>query len=398
MPDPRHRVLIVSSHPIQYASAYFREMARQPCLDLRVAYCSLRGAEPALDPGFGTTVQWDVPLLDGYDWVHVPNHGNNSESFWAIWNPGLWKLIRTGKFDAVLCYLSYRYPSFWISYFASKLAGSVFLFGCDQHSLLSRDGRTWKGWLKKLGWPLLYSLADQVIVSSNPARSLILSLGIPEQDVTLVPLTVANDWWDAQVKRVNRVATRAAWGANSQTLVVLFCAKLQPWKRPMDVLRAFAQADLSDALLVYAGEGAQHQELEKEATALRVGERVRFLGFVNQSQLPAVYAAADLMVLPSEFEPFGVVVNEASCCGCPVVASDRVGAAMDLIAPVDPRLIYPCGDIQALAALLRELCRDHRHLQELSCAAKDRMASWSPYDAAAGAAEAVSRALRRRHR
>jgi glycosyltransferase involved in cell wall biosynthesis len=397
VPDPRYRVLIVSSHPIQYASANFQEMARHPRFDLKVVYCSLHGAEPALDPEFGTTVQWDIPLLDGYDWVQVPNRGNNGDSFWALWNPGLWKLIRAGQFDAVLCYLSYRYSSFWISYFASKLTGSVFLFGCDQHSLLSRDGRAWKSWLKKLGWPLLYSLADQVTVSSNPARSLILSLGVPEQDVTLVPLAVDNGWWEAQLGKVDRAASRATWGANSQTSVVLFCAKLQPWKRPMDILRAFAQADLLDAILVYAGEGAQRQELEREATALGVGKRVRFLGFVNQSQLPAVYAAADLMVLPSEYEPFGVVVNEASCCACPVVASDRVGAAIDLIAPVDSGLIYPCGDLRALSTLLSELCRDHGRLRELGWAAKRRMGSWSPHDTVAGTVEAVGAALRRRH-
>ena len=67
------------------------------------------------------------------------------------------------------------------------------------------------------------------------------------------------------------------------------------------------------------------------------------------------------MVLSSEYEPFGVVVNEASCCGCAVAASDRVGAAGDLIAPIDSDLIYPCGDVGALSLLLRKLCSD-RHV------------------------------------
>ena len=156
---------------------------------------------------------------------------------------------------------------------------------------------------------------------------------------------------DSPVHNVDREAVRAGWGAMPQTCVILFCAKLQPWKRPLDLLRAFAQADHANALLVYAGEGPQRPELERETAALGVGERVRFLGFKNQSELPAVYTAADLMVLPSEYEPFAVVVNEASCCSCPVVASDRVGAARDLIAPVDPTLIYPCGDVSALAGL-----------------------------------------------
>jgi len=373
-------------------------MAQHPQLDLSVAYCTLRGAQPSHDPGFNTTVKWDIPLLDGYLWQEIPNRGSGAESFRGLYNPGLLKLIRTGKFDAVLCYLSYRCASFWISYFASKLSSSVFLFGCDQHSLEPRDGRAWKRWLKKLGWPLLYSLADQVFVPSNAARSLILSLGIPQQNVTLTPLAVDNDWWYAQAERVDRAATRAAWGANSRTSVVLFCAKLQPWKRPLDLLKAFAQANLSDALLVYVGEGALRQELEREATALGIAKRVRFLGFLNQSQLPAVYAAADVMVLPSEYEPFAAVVNEASCCGCPVVASDRVGAARDLIAPVDPGLIYPCGDLRALSTLLSKLCHDHRRLRELGRAAKDRMATWSTQDTAAGTVAAVGAALARLRR
>jgi glycosyltransferase involved in cell wall biosynthesis len=200
----------------------------------------------------------------------------------------------------------------------------------------------------------------------------------------------------AQSGKVDREAVRANWGATPQTIVILFCAKLQPWKRPLDLLRAFAQANLSDALLIYAGEGAQRQELEEEAAAVSVSDRVRFLGFVNQSQLPAVYTSADLMVLPSEYEPFAVVVNEASCCRCPVVASDRVGAARDLVAPVDPSLIYPCGDVQAISALLSHLCRDRGHLRELGQHARNRMGSWTPQDTVAGTVTAVAAALRRR--
>ena len=85
---------------------------------------------------------------------------------------------------------------------------------------------------------------------------------------------------------MDRDVIRGNWGGTSDTSVILYCAKLQTWKRPQDLLRAFAQAKLSDALLIYVGDGALRQELEREATALGVGHLVRFLGFKNQSELP----------------------------------------------------------------------------------------------------------------
>ena len=165
----------------------------------------------------------------------------------------------------------------------------------------------------------------------------------------------------------------------------------------MDLLKAFALASLSDAVLVYAGEGSQRLELENEATRLGISGRVRFLGFLNQSQLPSVYAASDLMVLPSEYEPFGVVVNEAFCCGCPVIASDRVGAARDLIAAVDPRLVYPWGNVEALSMLLGDLYRNPAWRKQLAIAAERRMAIWTPQATVDRIVAAVVAAQRRAH-
>jgi hypothetical protein len=104
----------------------------------------LRGAEAAHDPEFGHTVQWDIPLLDGYTWTHVANRGSGSESFFGLYNPALWKLIRQGRFDAVLCFISYLRATFWISCAAAKTSGTAFLFGTDATTLASRDNRHWK--------------------------------------------------------------------------------------------------------------------------------------------------------------------------------------------------------------------------------------------------------------
>ena len=389
MPDRRFRVLAIAAHPVQYMAPIFRRMAKHPALDLHVVYCTLRGAEVSHDPDFGANIQWDVPLLDGYSWTHVPNRGSGAESFFGLFNPGLWRHIRTGNYDAVLCYIGYVRATFWVSWLAAKLAKCAFLFGTDATTLAPRDGRTWKTALKKIVWPRLFRLADQVIVPSSGSRDVMLSIGIPSERITLTPYSVDNDWWMQRAPQVNRTAVREAWGARPETCVVLFCAKLQPWKRPADLLHAFAKANQSNALLIVAGEGPLRSQLESEAISLGVASKVRFLGFVNQSQLPAVYASADLMVLPSEYEPFAVVVNEAMCCGCPVAASDRVGASRDLVSPVCSGFVFPFGDVDALAELLKKAAASPALLAELGRASRSHVQTWSPERNIAATVDAI---------
>ena len=395
MTDRRYRVLYVCGHPVQYLSPLLRRMAQHPQLDLSTAYCRLRGAEAGVDPEFGVKIQWDIPLLDGYKWVEVPNKGTDSEGFWGLCNPGIWKIVREGNFDAVFCITGYRRASFWITFLACKLSGSAFLFGTDTTELAPRDSKKWKLHVKRFFWPLLFRLATQVFAPCTGTCDLMRSLGIPDERVTLVPNVVDNDWWIAQSARVDREAVRASWRVGANASVIFFSGKLQPWKRPQDLLQAFALAKLPDSLLIFAGEGPLRETLQSEAARLGCADRVRFLGFVNQSQLPACYTGADLLVLPSEYEPFGLVVNEAMLCGCMAAASDRTGASRDLIAPVDPSFIYPCGDIDALAALLRRAFSDRRHLARLSMAAGERMKTWSPQEYVDGTVLAVERAVSR---
>ena len=393
MSERRFRILAIASHPVQYMAPIFRRMASEPRLDVQVAYCSLRGAQSGFDPEFQTSVKWDVPLLDGYSWMEIPNKGSGEESFWGLNNPGLGTVIREGHFDAALCFVGYVRASFWIARRAAKIAGTAFLFGTDAHSLAPRDGKTWKIWFKKAFWPFLFRQADQVIVPSTGTLEMLKSLGIAAGKITLTPYAVDNDWWKTESLKADRSAVRAEWGATPEQPVILFCAKLQSWKRPMDLLHAFAEANLQGSILVFAGEGPQRAELQAQATQRGIQERVKFLGFVNQSQLPALYSAADVMVLPSGYEPFAVVVNEAMCCGCPVIASDQVGAARDLVAPVRPDFVFPAGNIRALATTLRAAFADRELLQETGRRGFAHVETHSPGKIIAATVEAVQKAV-----
>jgi glycosyltransferase involved in cell wall biosynthesis len=158
-------------------------------------------------------------------------------------------------------------------------------------------------------------------------------------------------------------------------------------------LRDMDPRTYGSAYLVLAGDGYLRHELVRMAHECGITARVRFLGFTNQSQLPGVYAASDLFVLPSEHEPWGLVVNEAMACGLPVVASDRVGARLDLIVPGVTGEVYPVGDVQALATIVRDLLSDREKLDRMKDAARTRLSTWSYHEHVQGVVDAVVNAV-----
>jgi len=385
------RLLIVAPHVVQYSSPLFREIAQRAQLDLLVAYCSMQGAESGVDPGFGVKVSWDTPLLEGYPWRNIPNRALRPGlgDFFGLFNPGIWNLIRDGHFDAVMI-CGYYFASAWIAVAAAKYYGAPILFVSDSHSLRSwRTQSAWKLRMKETLLRRIFSLASGVVVSSSGGVEYLKSLGFPGERVVLAPTAVDNGWWTAQAAMVDRAAVREAWKIPSEATVTLFCAKLQRWKGPMDLLEAFAQANVPNSYLAYAGDGPERGDLERRTAELSLADRVRFLGFVNQSQLPSVYCASDLFVLPSLFEPFGLVVNEAMLCGLPVAVSDCVGAKFDLVRPDENGYVYPAGDVEALAAILRRILPDAEKRARLGAAAKRRMETWSPREYADSFVRAV---------
>jgi glycosyltransferase involved in cell wall biosynthesis len=176
-------------------------------------------------------------------------------------------------------------------------------------------------------------------------------------------------------------------------MVLLFCAKLQPWKRPQDALRAFAQVGQVDSYLIFAGDGPLRTELEAEAKALGVSTKVVFLGFVNQTQLPELYRAADVFVLPSEYDGCPLVVCEAMACGCPVILSDAIPGRFDIVSHDVSGFIYPSGNVDALASILRAIALKPEKLQRLAAGARQRIQTWSPRENIEGHVQAFDRAV-----
>ena len=161
--------------------------------------------------------------------------------------------------------------------------------------------------------------------------------GVAPTRIYASPHAVDNDGFAASAEPylsgAGRAAARAACGGEPDDFIVLFAGKIEARKRPLDAVRAVASLG-PNAVLAVAGCG--DPELAMRTEAERLGVRVTWLGFVNQSGMGRIYAGADCLVLPSGFESWGLVVNEAMATGLPVVAADRVGCAPDLILPAKP--------------------------------------------------------------
>ena len=125
------------------------------------------------------------------------------------------------------------------------------------------------------------------------------------------------------------------------------------WWRPTDASSPTERSS-ERPYLVIVGDGEQRAQLEAQAQQLGL-EDVRFAGFRNQSELPRFFQLADVFVLPSRHEPWGLIVNEVMAAGCPAIVSTDVGCHADLITDGVEGCVFPVGDIAALADALRRV-------------------------------------------
>ncbi len=198
--------------------------------------------------------------------------------------------------------------------------------------------------------------------------------------ITFAPHSVDNERF-ARSPAVERSQLLARWGLDADMPVVMFCGKLTYRKRPLDLCAAVEMLPRNFNAL-FVGDGPLADEVRVQLA--RVNGVVT--GFVNQSELPSYYHAADILVLPSEVEPWGLVVNEAMAAGVLPVVSDRVGAAQDLVKGMGE--IYQCGDVRQLAEALA-WSLERIKLPEIRTRVQQRAAGYSLAHTAAGFEAAV---------
>jgi glycosyltransferase involved in cell wall biosynthesis len=335
------RVGFLVSHPIQYYAPIFRELARR--CDLTVFFAYRQTAAGQAKAGYGVAFEWDVDLLSGYRSRFLTNVSKqpSTDVFAGCDTPGIASEIDQGRFDAFVV-PGWGLRSYLQAVSACRKAQVPVLVRGDSQLASQRGGIVRLA--KSLVFPRFLRRFDRFLYVGQRNREYLTHYGVQADQLFFSPHCVDNDAFG----RASELARHGRPVTASVRRRILFVGKLVQSKRPFDLLRAAAiiQRGGREVEVAFAGAGEAESALRQVAKEARVS--ATFHGFVNQSELPAVYAAADVVVSPS-VETWGLVVNEAMACGVPAVVSSAVGCAPDLIEEGQTGAVFPLDDIPGLA-------------------------------------------------
>ncbi len=333
----RPRLGILAFHVIQYQVPLYQRLAARDRVDLDVLFVRETGARATFDPGFGREIAWDIDLLGGYRHAFLADLATRGGALRRLRALRDW--VRAHEVVVI-----HGYSDPW-------MLAAVALCRRERIPYLLRgDSKPEAQGSHGLRRRLRDRVARTVVSRSAGA----LTIGelntafytrFGQERCFWAPYSVDIVRFAEPHRLATQILDEA--GLPRGLPVVLMVAKMIPLKRHLDVVAAVARQKRPVALLL-VGEGPTREEVESAARAADLEFHVT--GFINQSDLPAYYQAADVLVLASDIEQWGLVVNEGMASGLIPVVSDHVGAAPDLVDGIG--YVFPVGDIDALATCL----------------------------------------------
>jgi glycosyltransferase involved in cell wall biosynthesis len=392
------KLAIITSHPIQYNAPLFKLLASRGKIKIKVFYTWSQAIDKVEDPGFRRIVKWDIPLLDGYDYQVVENTSKTPGTHHrkGIINPGLICEIQKWQPDAVLVY-GWNFVSHFqvMKYFKGNIP---VLFRGD--STLLDESNNITTIVRRLYLKRVYKHIDYALYVGTNNKKYFQKHGLLKNQLVFAPHAIDNDRFsDSSEKRYNitqepidflkldrkyrmrsehtascnknRLAYKALeWrrelGYTDTDIVVLFAGKFEPKKNPEILIEAVNQITKSPnrqiTKLLMVGNGILEDKLKAMS---KDNNNIKFMPFQNQTKMPILYRVCDIYCLPSVGETWGLAVNEAMASGRPVLVSDKVGCAIDLVKGNSTGWIFKHDDIDDLVNKLEKLASSKDHLMQM---------------------------------
>lgn len=327
------------------------------------------------DPGFAKSIQWDIPLLDGYEYTFLKNISSDpgSHHYRGIINPDLIKEIEKWNADAILVYgWAFKSHLQAMRYFYGKIP--VFFRG---DSTLLDEGN---GFLKKLtkrillGW--VYRHVNKAFYVGQANRDYFKRNGLKDNQLIFAPHAIDNLRFNEGGKNNFRQQLQIP----NDAIVFLFAGKFENKKNPLMLLEAFIKLDTANSYLLLVGNGKLEEDLKRRSRQADedIRNRIHFLDFQNQSVMPAIYHTGNVLVLPSQGpgETWGLSVNEAMVSSLAVLVSDKCGCSLDLVQEGKNGYIFKAGEINGLIDGMEKMMHDNL-TEEMGKVSKKIIADWS---------------------
>jgi len=351
------RLAIITTHPIQYYAPVFKLLQHRGNIDITVFYTWGNSAADKYDPDFDKTIEWDIPLLDGYPYQWVTNTSPNpgSHHFKGIINPGLIDQLNKWQPDAILVFgWAYRSHLKVLRHFKGKVP--VYFRG-DSTLLDEKKGA--RAFVRTLFLKWVYKHVDHAFYVGANNKAYFKKHGLTEGQLSFAPHAIDNERF-AEPRANEAKELRERLGIDKNDIVILFAGKLEDKKAPDLLLDAFLNLSMPNVHLLFAGSGYLKNMLVQKA---KEQKNIHFTDFQNQLFMPVVYQACNLFCLPSKGpgETWGLAVNEAMACSKAVLTSNKVGCAADLVT-ADNGAIFRSGSIHQLSEGLKKLLSDKEEL------------------------------------
>jgi glycosyltransferase involved in cell wall biosynthesis len=348
--EQKRRLAIITTHPIQYNAPLFKQMnERGRVFTIKVFYTWSQSKDKVFDREFGIAVDWDIPLLEGYDYTFVTNTSSRpgTHHFNGITNPTLNDEIEAWKADAILV-IRWSFSSHLkaIRHFHRKIK---VLFRGDSTLIDEPAGYSLKKMVRRFFLQWIYSHVDYALYVGSASRKYFVVHGLRSRQLLFAPHAIdINRFSDDDYKYTKGAESwRLELGISSNDLVYLFAAKLTRKKDPELLIKAFLALNIPDSWLIIVGNGELEVTLKEKYLD---NTKIIFIDFQNQSSMPVVYRLGDVFVLPSRGpeETWGLAINEAMACGRAVIASDKCGCSSDLIVNGVNGYVFENGNLESL--------------------------------------------------
>ena len=358
------RLAIITTHPIQYNAPLFKQLSEEAVsFTVKVFYTWSQSKEKIFDKEFGHNIQWDLPLLQGYDYCFVTNTSADpgSHHFKGIINPSLNKEIEEWNANAILIYgWSFESHLKAIRYFHKKIP---VLFRGDSTLIDEPSGFSVKKLVRRLFLRWIYSHADFALYVGSANKTYFLEHGLQPEQLLFAPHAIDNNRFSINEGDTEQRAKR--WrkelGIGDDICVFLFAGKLSKKKDPELLIKAFLAIGKPQIRLIIIGNGELESELKEKYSSFA---DITFIDFQNQTVMPVVYGLAEIFVLPSKGlgETWGLAVNEAMACERAVIVSDKCGCSADLVVEGSNGYIFSAGDMEDLKRCMQQSLHNYKEL------------------------------------